>query len=58
MTSVTVGIDIATTSTKAVAVDDRGEVVARSRVGHPVVAAPDRMEHDAERAWRRGPRRA
>ncbi|MGH9056489.1 MAG: xylulokinase, partial [Acidimicrobiales bacterium] len=59
MTAVTVGIDIGTTSTKAVAVDDRGEVLARSRVAHPLlVAEPGHMEHDADRAWRRGPRRA
>ena len=29
------------------------------RIPHPVhVPAPDRLEHDADRAWRRGPRRA
>jgi xylulokinase len=59
MGSVTIGLDIGTTSVKAVAVDDAGEVVARSRVPHRlIVPAPDRMEHDAGQAWRRGPRRA
>ncbi|HUC38400.1 MAG TPA: FGGY-family carbohydrate kinase [Acidimicrobiales bacterium] len=57
--SVTVGIDIGTTSTKAVAVDAEGTVLARSRVGHRVITpAPDLLEHDAGRAWRKGPLRA
>ncbi len=56
---VTVGIDIGTTSVKALAVDADGGVVARARVPHRlVVPAPDLMEHDAVRAWRRGPRAA
>src|SRR5947209_13868410 len=56
---VTVGIDIGTTSVKAVAVDATGRPVDRVRVPHPLlVPAPDRLEHDAGRAWRRGPRRA
>lgn len=55
----TVGVDIGTTSVKAVAVDASGSVVGRVRVPHPVrVPAPDRLEHDAARAWRRGPVRA
>jgi sugar (pentulose or hexulose) kinase len=55
----TVGLDIGTTSVKAVAVDDDGEIVARSRIPHRLrVPAPDQMEHDAGQAWRRGPRRA
>ncbi|MCU1486887.1 MAG: D-xylulose kinase, partial [Actinomycetia bacterium] len=55
----TVGVDIGTTSVKAVAVDAHGVIVDRVRVPHPVVVpAPDRLEHDADRAWRRGPRRA
>jgi len=55
----TVGIDIGTTSVKGVAVDGRGVIVDRVRVPHPVnVPAPDRFEHDANRAWRSGPRRA
>lgn len=57
--SVTVGIDIGTTAVKAVAVDDAGAVLARSRIPHTVVSPePDLLEHDAGRAWRRGPRRA
>jgi xylulokinase len=56
---VTVGIDIGTTSVKAIAADADGNVVARTRVPHQlVVPAPDRLEHDANQAWRRGPRRA
>jgi len=56
--SVTVGIDIGTTSVKAVAVDDAGQVVARTRVPHRLDASADRLRHDANQAWRRGPRRA
>jgi len=56
---VTVGIDIGTTSVKAVAVKADGSIVDRVRVPHPLrVPAPDRLEHDAGRAWRQGPRRA
>src|SRR4051794_16299237 len=56
---VTVGIDIGTTSVKAVAADDDGTVVARTRVPHRIgIPAPNRFEHDANRAWRWGPRRA
>lgn len=59
MDAVTVGLDIGTTSTKAVAVDGRGRVLQRVRLPHQVlVPAADRLEHDADRAWRRGPRRA
>jgi xylulokinase len=59
MGSVTVGLDIGTTSIKAIAVDDDGRIVSRTRVPHRVlVPAPQQMEHDAEAAWRRGPRRA
>ena len=57
-TEVTVGVDIGTTSVKAVAVDARGRVVAHSRVSHGVQATVDRLRHDADQAWRRGPRRA
>lgn len=54
MPEVTVGIDIGTTSVKALAVDGDGRVLARSRQRHPVRSpAPDRFEHDAELAWRR-----
>jgi len=57
--SVTVGIDIGTTSVKAVAVDGTGEALARARVPHRLVAPePDRLEHDAARAWRLGPTKA
>jgi xylulokinase len=57
--SVTVGIDIGTTAVKAVAVDETGTVLARSRVPHRLISpAPDLLEHDAGRAWRRGPLQA
>jgi xylulokinase len=47
---VTVGIDIGTTSVKAIAADGDGDVVARARVPHRlVVPTPDRLEHDARR---------
>jgi xylulokinase len=50
---VTVGIDIGTTSVKAVAVDGDGTVLARARVPHtvrtPVAGA---FEHDIDQAWR------
>jgi len=56
---VTIGVDVGTTSVKAVAVDEEGQVVARSRVPHSVVAPePDILRHDAKRAWRAGPRKA
>src|SRR5579884_1965694 len=57
--SVTVGLDIGTTAVKAVAVDDTGAVLARSRVPHRLLTPrPDYLEHDAGRAWRRGPLQA
>lgn len=57
--SVTIGVDVGTTSVKALAVDAHGAVRARARVAHPVRAPePDTLEHDARQAWRRGPRRA
>jgi xylulokinase len=56
---VTVGIDIGTTSVKAVAVDPDGNVVARSRIRHALMSSrADELQHDARRAWRLGPRRA
>ena len=56
---VTVGLDIGTSSVKAVAADDDGNVVARARVPHQVrVPAPEQFEHDATVAWRDGPQRA
>ena len=52
---VTVGIDIGTTSVKAVAADDDGEVLARCRIPHDLVApTPDRFEHDPAQAWSAG----
>ena len=56
---ITVGIDIGTTSVKAIAADADGTVVARSRVPHEVaIPAADRFQHDAAVAWRTGTRRA
>ncbi len=53
---VTIGIDIGTTAVKAVAADEHGRVVARTRIPHRLgVPAPDRLEHDAGEAWRDGP---
>ena len=40
MDDVTVGIDIGTTSVKAVAADDDGNVLSRTRIAHRVVS-PD-----------------
>jgi xylulokinase len=55
-TDVTVGIDIGTTAVKAVAADEDGRVVARARIPHELrVPAPDRLEHNADEAWRQGP---
>ncbi len=57
--SVTVGIDIGTTAVKAVAADAAGTVVARARVPHRLTSPfPDQLQHDAGRAWRRGPLQA
>ncbi len=53
---ITVGIDIGTSSVKAVAADADGNVVASSRVPHEIqIPAPDRFQHDAGSAWRDGP---
>ena len=53
---VTIGIDIGTTAVKAVAADEDGHVTARTRIPHHLrVPAPDRLEHDADEAWREGP---
>jgi xylulokinase len=55
----TVGIDIGTSSVKAVAADVDGNIVARSRIPHEFfVPTPLRFEHDAKRAWHEGPQRA
>ncbi len=54
-----VGIDIGTSSVKALAVDEDGVIVARARVPHEIgIPAADRFEHDATVAWRDGPRAA
>ncbi|HWC34450.1 MAG TPA: FGGY-family carbohydrate kinase [Mycobacteriales bacterium] len=56
---ITVGIDIGTTSVKALAVDGDGTIVARARVPHDIHAPDvDVFEHDARQAWVDGPRRA
>jgi xylulokinase len=59
MSPLAVGIDIGTSSVKALAVDEDGAVVARSRITHEIrIPAADRFEHDAAVAWREGPRAA
>ncbi|MDQ1466585.1 MAG: xylulokinase, partial [Actinomycetota bacterium] len=56
---VTVGIDIGTSSVKAVAADSDGRVVASARIPHTFsVPAPLQFEHDARTAWFDGPRAA
>lgn len=53
--TVTVGLDIGTTSVKAVAADDDGTVLARARVPHPILLPfAGAFEHDIDRAWRAG----
>ena len=53
---VTIGIDVGSTAVKAVAADADGRVTARARIPHGLrVPAPNRLEHDADEAWRRGP---
>lgn len=53
---VTLGIDIGSTAVKAVAADEDGRVVARTRIPHQLrVPEPDYLEHDADQAWRQGP---
>lgn len=52
MGSLTVGVDIGTTSVKALAVDDDGAVVASARKRHGLTTSPGRLEHDADEAWR------
>jgi xylulokinase len=55
VSEVTVGIDIGTSSVKAIAADGDGDVVAASRVPHSFrIPTPERFEHDADVAWRRG----
>lgn len=59
MGSVTVGVDIGTTSVKALAVDEDGRVVARARVPHEFVTNDvDQLEHDVRKAWQLGPKKA
>lgn len=58
-TEVTVGIDIGTTSVKAVAADADGRVLARARIPHELYArGPGELAHDARRAWHDGVQRA
>jgi xylulokinase len=53
---VTIGIDIGTTAVKAVVAAEDGRVAVRARIPHRLrVPAPNRLEHDADEAWRRGP---
>lgn len=53
MAEVTVGIDIGTTSVKAVAADADGTVLARARIPHEVrTPEPGSFEHDPDVAWR------
>lgn len=55
MAGVTVGIDVGTTSVKAVAADADGTVLARARIPHRLLApSPDRFEHDPAEAWSAG----
>ena len=55
MSDITVGVDIGTTSVKAIAADGEGAVVGRARVPHAIhVPAPDLFHHDPDAAWRRG----
>lgn len=55
MSELTVGIDIGTSSVKAVAADPDGRVAARARVPIPFrVPTATRFEHDPA-TWRRGP---
>lgn len=55
----TVGVDIGTTSVKALAVSADGEVLARARIPHVVESpGPGSFEHDVDRAWRSGVCRA
>ena len=59
MADVTAGIDIGTTSVKAVVAAADGTVVARARIPHDlVVPAPDQLEHRPDQAWRGGVLRA
>ncbi|MGI8755124.1 MAG: xylulokinase [Acidimicrobiales bacterium] len=53
--TLTAGIDIGTTSVKAVVADGDGTVLARARVTHPVLASAEGdFTHDPDQAWRAG----
>ena len=53
---VTIGIDVGSTAVKAVTADADGRVTARVRIPHGLrIPAPNRLEHDADEAWRRSP---
>ncbi|HEX4819325.1 MAG TPA: FGGY-family carbohydrate kinase [Acidimicrobiales bacterium] len=59
MTEATVGIDIGTTSVKAIAADGDGNVVASARVPHPLrIDGPEELAHDIDAAWIEGVRAA
>lgn len=48
----TIGVDVGTFETKAVAIGERGEIVARSTRGHRVITPrPGWVEHDATETW-------
>ncbi|MCY3807782.1 MAG: FGGY family carbohydrate kinase, partial [bacterium] len=48
---VTIGIDVGTTATKALAVDGAGRILARTRRPHELrFPAPGLLEHDAASA--------
>lgn len=50
---VTVGLDIGTTSVKAVAADANGRVLVRARVPHTIASpTPGAFQHDIDQAWR------
>ncbi|MCY4103274.1 MAG: FGGY-family carbohydrate kinase [bacterium] len=56
---VTIGIDVGTTATKALAVDEDGTIMARTRRPHELRApVPGLLEVDAAAAWRLGPLQA
>ncbi len=58
-TEVTIGIDIGTTSVKAVAADAAGRVVASRRVPHALHSShAGELAHDAAEAWHHGVRAA
>ena len=58
-TVVTIGIDIGTTSVKAIAADADGRIVARARVPHALLSShAGELAHDAAEAWWHGPRLA